>query len=273
MVTASPEGLAERVAAREWYHTLELAPGVVTPGWFDLRGVVDRLPLPASLAGARCLDVGTFEGFWALEMERRGAAEVLGIDILDPLAWDWPAGSEDAMIRILEERKDGGRGFELVREALGSSISRRELSVYDLDPGSVGSFDFIYLGSLLLHLRDPVGALARVRSVCRGRLLVVDRVDLPLSLLAPRRPLAALDGVGRPWWWKPNRATLVRMLQAAGFRLAARPRLVPLPAGGAHPRARRLADLAWLRHRAGRETLWASRFGDPHLALLAEPVP
>lgn len=272
MSTTLPGDLAERVAAREWYHTVELAPGVVTPGWFDLRGVVARLPLPASLAGARCLDVGTFEGFWALEMERRGAEEVLGVDILDPLAWDWPAGSDDATVRALEDRKDAGHGFELVREALGSSISRRELSVYDLGPENVGEFDFVYLGSLLLHLRDPVGALARVRSVCRGRLLLVDAIDLPMSLLAPRRPLAALDAVGRPWWWKPNRAALVRMVEAAGFRLAAPPRLVALPAGPAYPRAGGLAGLTRLRHRTARELLWASRFGSPHLALLAEPI-
>ena len=53
------------VAEQEWYHTLELAPGVVTPGWFDTREVPQRLPIPASLAGRRCLDVGTFDGFWA----------------------------------------------------------------------------------------------------------------------------------------------------------------------------------------------------------------
>ena len=77
--------LREQVEGRQWYHTLELAPGVRTPGWFDLRETAAAL-LPASLAGRRCLDVGTFDGFWAFEMERRGAAEVIAIDILDPRA-------------------------------------------------------------------------------------------------------------------------------------------------------------------------------------------
>src|SRR5918992_453784 len=86
---------------REWYHTIELAPGVVTPGWFDTRGVVDQIPLPASLAGKRCLDIATFDGFWAFEMERRGAQDVTAIDILDPRAWDWPVGSEDEVIEAL----------------------------------------------------------------------------------------------------------------------------------------------------------------------------
>jgi len=73
--------LADRVAAREWYHTLELAPGVVTPGGFDLRDMPDKVGLPASLGGQRCLDVGTFDGFWAFELERRGASEVLALDV------------------------------------------------------------------------------------------------------------------------------------------------------------------------------------------------
>ena len=74
--------------ARQWYHTIELAPGVVTPGWFDTRPVSAKIPMPPSLAGKRCLDVGTFDGFWAFEMERRGAAETVGIDVLDPMQWD-----------------------------------------------------------------------------------------------------------------------------------------------------------------------------------------
>jgi hypothetical protein len=45
-----------------WYHTFELPGGVVTDGYFDLRGVAGRLPLPASLAGKRCLDAAACEG-------------------------------------------------------------------------------------------------------------------------------------------------------------------------------------------------------------------
>src|SRR5581483_2941262 len=48
---------------RRWYHCLEVAPGVVTPGLFDLRPVVDRLPWP-EVRGRRCLDVGTADGYF-----------------------------------------------------------------------------------------------------------------------------------------------------------------------------------------------------------------
>jgi hypothetical protein len=206
-------------------------------------------------------------------MERRGAAEVIGIDILDPRAWDWPVGASEEVIADLERRKEGGAGFEIARAALGSAATRRERSIYELDPEVDGEFDLVYLGSLLLHLRDPVRALERVRSVCRGQLLVVDAIDLPLSLTLPRRPTAYLDGVGRPWWWRPNQAGLIRLIEAAGFDLVAPARRVFMPAGPGHPRPTSPRDVVRaLRSKTGRELLFASVMGAPHLAVLAEPA-
>ena len=269
--TRLPREELQAAAEREWYHTIELAPGIVTPGWFDHRPIVASLPIPASLRGMRCLDVATFDGFWAFEMERRGASEVVAIDILDPLAWDWPVTSGGAAIEALERRKEGGRGFRVASAALGSSVDYRECSVYDLDPAEHGEFDFVYLGSLLMHLRDPVRALMRVRSVCRGRLLVVDNVDLFLSLLLRRSPAAYLDGRGRPWWWRVNLAGLVRLVEAAGMRLLAPPRRLYIPPGPGHPVVP--FDRALLTDREARQFMLTRLKGDPHAAILAERAP
>ena len=124
----SNEELRRKVGEHDWYHTIELAPGVVTPGWFDLRDVVTPDPDPRIAGRARALDVGTFDGFWAFEMERRGASEVIAIDVLDPAAWDWPAGSEPAAMREIGKRKAGGAGFLLAQRALGSGVRRLERS-------------------------------------------------------------------------------------------------------------------------------------------------
>ncbi len=77
--------VAERVREHKWYHALELAPGVVTPGLYDLRGEVAKYHLPERLDGKRALDVGTWDGFWAFELERRGA-EVVALDLDDEAA-------------------------------------------------------------------------------------------------------------------------------------------------------------------------------------------
>ena len=261
--------LATEVAELDWYHTLELAPGVITPGWLDTRKIAGQVPFPASLEGKRCLDVATFNGFWAFEMERRGAAEVIGIDVLDPAKWDWPAGSEQETVATMASRQAGGRGFEIASRALGSSVTRLERSVYDLDPEDVGTFDVVYLGSLLVHLRDPVRALERVRSVCAGTLVVVDGVDPVLSLLFRRLPVATLDGIGRPWWWYGNPANLAQLIRAAGFDVVEAPRRLYIPPGPGQPTVAPRPGL--LRTRAGQMALTIAWKGDPHASVVARP--
>jgi hypothetical protein len=202
-------------------------------------------------------------------MERRGAAEVIAVDLLDPERFDWPANSPLSAREDIGRRKGRGEGFEVARRALDSAVTRIERSVYDVGP-DMGSFDFVYFGSLLLHLRDPVGALTRIREICSGQLLLVDAVHLTLSALRPRRPLATLDARARPWWWKPNIAGLLRMVEGAGFAPVARRQVIYMPPGEGQPpvplRPRVLKSVA------GREALLARRKGDPHVAVLAERV-
>ena len=57
--------------------------------------------------------MGTWDGFWAFEMERRGAAEVHAIDVLDPYSWDWPERADEETVRAINRRKEGGRGFDV----------------------------------------------------------------------------------------------------------------------------------------------------------------
>ncbi len=235
-----------------WYHTLELAPDAATPGMFDLRPIVDKLPWP-DVRGKRCLDVGTYDGFLAFELERRGAREVVAVDIEDHTRWDWPARTRAAgparLAEIVGQRK--GLGFDIAKDVLGSAVERLERSVYDLDPGEDGTFEVVVCGSLLLHLRDPVRALEAIRGVCGGSFLSAEQIDRRLSLLSPRRPAAWFRGGDRVQWWLPNVAGHRLMVESAGFRITEAPRRYRVPLGSGHP-ARRRAGLM-------------------HSALLAEP--
>jgi len=229
--------LERRIASNhDWYHTIELAPGVATPGIVDVRPIVSRVPLPASLSGKRCLDIGTWDGFWAFEMERRGG-EVHAVDVPDPYRWDWPARarireSYDGGKENLEQIKRNGNGFPIAREALGSAVERHEMTVYEISPEALGSFDFVFVGSILLHLRDPVGALERIRTVTAAEIVFNECVEYVLSKLLPRTPMARLDADDRVWWWQPNLAAVQSMIEQAGFEIleAGRPYFVPFGA-------------------------------------------
>ncbi len=234
MLESTPkEALAQRVADVRWYHSISLPGGVVTRGAFDTLDQLARVPFPTSLKGRRCLDVATADGFWAFEMERRGAAEVVAID-LRPERLDWPGNAppKPPVTDADEFRRE--RCFDIAHEALGSKVHWRELSVYDLAPGDIGEFDFVFVGSLLGHLRDPVGALAAITSVLRGELLSVDFISPPLTFLHPRQPLARFPAPGWPLWWVPNLQAYRQLFGAAGLDIVASGRPFFLKRGPAY---------------------------------------
>jgi tRNA (mo5U34)-methyltransferase len=171
------------------------------------------MPWPAALAGLRCLDVGTMDGFWAFELERRGAAEVVAIDLVDLSRHDTPARER----RERGERESRER-FRVAAELLGSTVEYLDLNVYDLDPEDVGEFDVVVMGYVLQMLRDPLRGLEAVRSVCRGHLLLLETVSAPLSLLPS--PLARLDARrDGSEWFVFNRRGLKQACRLAGFEV------------------------------------------------------
>jgi tRNA (mo5U34)-methyltransferase len=204
--------LDERVRERTWYHTIELAPGQATDGWWDHRPYMHRFGLPERMEGMRALDVGTWDGFWAFEMERRGA-EVVALDVDDERDLDWPPRRRPD--RYPDERR--GAGFALAKELLGSDVERFDLSIYDALPEDLGTFDLVFCGSVIMHLRDQLLALERIANLCRGTFISVEEYHRPLSLLplavsrfrAPRE-----KGV---LFWLPNLRGWRGMIWAAGF--------------------------------------------------------
>ena len=222
----SVSDLQAAVDTHRWYHTIELGDGVRTPGMFDHRPVVDRYLLPESTAGMRCLDVGTMDGFWAFELQRRGAAEVVAVDVDDPAALDWPP-AEAARVTDRELDVSKGARFALAQAALGTTVDRRLVSVYELDPDELGQFDLVFCGDLLVHLKDPITALQRMLAVCRGATIVATPVER--FRWAGRRPAAEFDGIDNFRWWNLSEAALVRMFRAVGFDRVDRARALDLP--------------------------------------------
>ncbi len=214
--------LLEAARKRSWYHTLELAPGHATKGWFDLRPYVAHYGLPERMEGMRALEVGTWDGFWAFEMERRGAI-VTALDLDREEDLDWPPRRRP---RQFSDRLRGD-GFRLAREILGSNVERLDRSIYAALPEDLGSFDLVFCGSVLIHLRDPLLALERIANLCAGTFILAEAyerrwelIPFPISRYRADREKAVV-------FWQPNVRAWKRMALGAGFdRVEERSRFV-----------------------------------------------
>jgi tRNA (mo5U34)-methyltransferase len=204
--------LRDRASEQDWYHTLELAPGHVTKGWFDLRPYVHRYGLPERMDGMRALEVGTWDGFWAFEMERRGA-EVVALDLDDEADLDWPPRRRPKEFSKVRR----GDGFRLAKEILGSKVERVNCSIYHAKPEELGTFDVVFCGSVLIHLRDQLLALERIANLCQRLFVSAEEYDRLTSLLPIPVSRYHADRDKAVVFWLPSIRTWRRMIWTAGF--------------------------------------------------------
>ncbi|MFO0954341.1 MAG: hypothetical protein U0835_24920 [Isosphaeraceae bacterium] len=189
-----------------WYHTIELAgtrhPCRVGPPRDRRQG-----RLPRSLKGKTALDVGTANGFWAFEMEGRGAEKVVAIDIGSLGDVDLiPAPRAATCPPEVLENRAWQIQFATARAMLGSKVEQRTLGVYDLSPETAGVVDVVYRGSLLIHLFNPLQALINIRSVTKEVAVVETtsfRPPRPDPAAVPRPPLHVVRHARQGW--KPAR--------------------------------------------------------------------
>ena len=189
---------------------MELAPGEIVEGMFDMRPYVERFGLPERMDGMRVLDVGTFDGFWAFEMESRGA-EVVALDVDHESQLDFPPRRRPA------EYGPRGENFELARELRGSSVERVACSIYDARPEELGTFDLVLCGLVLIHLRDQLLALERMAGLCDGRFISVEAYDPLMDLLPVSASRYKADREADVVFWEPGSRTWGRMIWSAGF--------------------------------------------------------
>ncbi|MEX2195972.1 MAG: methyltransferase domain-containing protein [Thermoleophilaceae bacterium] len=207
--------LLDRAKTFGWYHTLELAPGHVTEGMFDLRPYVQEYKLPERLDGMRCLDVGTWDGFWAFEMERRGAAEVVALDLDDEKDLDWPPRRRPDVFP--EHRR--GEGFRLARELFDSNVERVNQSIYTALAEDLGQFDLVFCGSVIIHLRDQLLALERITGLTKpgGVFVSAEEYNRAAGLVPFAVSRYRADRDAAVVFWQPSVKTWKRLLWTAGF--------------------------------------------------------
>jgi tRNA (mo5U34)-methyltransferase len=207
------EQIETRVRALgEWFHNLDLRGVQTAPNHFlgDYpRARWSRLAhaIPQDLRGKTVLDIGCNGGFYAIEMKRRGAARVLGIDT--------DAG-------YLAQAR-------FAADVSGVDIELRKMSVYEVAKLRE-TFDIVIFLGVLCHLRHPMLALELLREHAVGDLLLFQsmlRSSLLVESIEEDYPVdeeIVIDPTSSETsWWVPDRAGAEAMLRSAGFEVVSHP--------------------------------------------------
>jgi tRNA (mo5U34)-methyltransferase len=177
------------------------------------------------MEGMAALDVGTADGFFAFEMERRGAERVVATDVASLGDWDLVPRIQSRLSAADQSAEHAAVGrFRLAHAMLSSEVEHRLIGVYEVSPETVGRFDVVFCGSLLLHVRDPLRALCAIRSVTAGMAVIETSVEPRVARERPRIPALRFGareleedlGANAQHWQFTTRG-LQEMLSAAGF--------------------------------------------------------
>ena len=231
MSTRTRESLTRRQIQRQvlelgpWFHNLNLMGVRTAPEHFlgdypAVKWAQFAQSIPKDLHGASVLDIGCNGGFYSIEMKRRGADRVVGIDS-DP--------------QYLAQAR-------FAAAVCGVEVELRCMSVYEV-AALREKFDWVLFMGVFYHLRHPLLALDLLhehavkdwllfQSMLRGSGKVSPvEPDYPFSEQDifedpgfPRMHFIERNYSGDPTnWWIPNRACVEAMLRSAGFHLVSRP--------------------------------------------------
>jgi tRNA (mo5U34)-methyltransferase len=217
--------LAQRISALgEWFHNLNLHGVPTAPHHFlgdfpNIKWAQIQRAIPTDLTGATVLDVGCNGGFYSIEMKKRGAKSVLGIDVDD---------------RYLEQAR-------FAAETLKVEIDLRKRSVYSADE-LPGQFDYVLFMGLFYHLRYPLYALDKLIKKVKSKLIFQTMVrgcegvrdwddDYPFwnTQIFAEPNFPAMYFIEKSYshdptnWWIPNRAAVEAMLRSSGLEIECHP--------------------------------------------------
>jgi tRNA (mo5U34)-methyltransferase len=208
-----------------WFHNLRLNGHQTAPHHFlgdypAVKFASFRAVTPEDLRGMTVLDIGCNAGFYSMEMKRRGADRVIGIDTDE---------------RYLKQAR-------FAAELTGVHVEFRQLAVWDI--AKLGErFDLVIFMGVLYHLRHPLLALDLIHEHVAKDLLLFQSMQRGSREIAEvagdydfNSP-APFDEPGYPKmhfiehryshdqtnWWIPNRACTEAMLRSAGFSIEAQP--------------------------------------------------
>lgn len=222
----SAEQIQQKVSELgKWFHNLDLKGVKTAPDHFlfdypMIKWKRFEHAIPKDLSGKTVLDIGCNGGFYSIEMKRRGAERVVGID------------SDE---RYLAQARFAAEVNDL-------NIEFRQLSVYDV--AKLGEkFDLVFFMGVLYHLRHPLLALDLLYETVVGDMMVFQSMQRGSEAVKKVEPNYPFEETGifaeadfpcmyfienryandPTNWWIPNRAGVEAMLRSSGFEIIDHP--------------------------------------------------
>jgi tRNA (mo5U34)-methyltransferase len=215
-----------------WYHSFYFDNGFVQHGDYDIGQDVGDYGFPQNMENISVLDIGTGSGWFATFFEQSGAnvttTDARGYCDFDVFGRDRypPATSDNTAPDLVTLRGQPlyfspvSKGFWIMKNILRLRAEYLNARAYEICPELFGGrkFDLVFMGSILMHLRDPIGALMAAHSVCKKQLIATTYM-LPDDSKETEPVMRLWEGGdgGGVSWWVPNRKCLIQWLSAAGF--------------------------------------------------------
>jgi SAM-dependent methyltransferase len=207
-----------------FYHTMDLPEVGTIEGKWDLRGRLKEYIGGVDVAGKRVLDVGCASGFLSFGMEQMGA-EVVSFDADIAERVHMLPFPESDYIKDYEKWKAGTNTFLFMlknsywfaHRLLKSKNKACYGDIYGL-PEGVGMFDVAVVGQILIHLRDPISALAAVAKHTNDYLVIAEgMVDSDETKAVFH---ARANRGGPEWlWWQYSTGMYKELIAILGFEL------------------------------------------------------
>jgi hypothetical protein len=208
-----------------FYHSFDLPSFGHVRGHWDLRGRFDEYIGGEKLSGRRVLDVGTASGFLSFEAERCGAS-VVSFDAESAGVWDRLPFPGNLAQRDFEAWKRGAdeyllkwkKSYWLAHREFQSSARTVYGNVYEM-PSSLGTFDVVIIGQVLVHLRDVIRALASVAARCGSTMIIAEGM-INDNKNAFSQFLGRADNPDYDYgFWHHSTGLYIELMKILGFRL------------------------------------------------------
>jgi len=226
------EATFKAVCAKQdfWYHSYYFDNGWKLRGDYNIGENIKEYGFPNNMTGMKVLDIGTGGGWFAFYFEQQGA-EVTTVDARGYCDFDVRGRYEYPPVESEKPKPDRigpngepiydspvSGGFWIMRDLLKSKAKFVNARVYDVSPELFNgqTFDLVFMGTILLHLRDPIGALMAARSVCADRLIAVTPIMHQANGNAEPQMMLYIHGDNITWWY-PNKTCYKHWFLGAGF--------------------------------------------------------